>query len=95
MKNQLKKQLIKDLIILGISWTVFGILFSMDGSVLMGVISGFMCAGFPFGWRWTSKIFTALSFYTVIMKVLISIFAGWIAAPIIIIKDIVCLATAR
>lgn len=97
MKEEMRGRLIKDIVIAVIAWIVAAIVFTaLAGTgVGMGILSGFMCAGIPFGWRWTSKIFTAVSFYTIAIKALLSIFLGWIALPVIIIKDIIALVKAQ
>lgn len=96
MKEEMKKQLIKDIVIAIIAWVVVAILFiALNGqSIALSLLMGFMCAGIPFGWRWSSKIFSAISLYTIALKVILSIFLGWIALPVIIIKDIIAIAKA-
>ncbi len=96
MKDEMKKQLIKDIVIAVIAWIVASIVFIAlaNTGVGMGIFAGFFCAGVPFGWRWMSKVFTAISLYTIAIKAVLSIFLGWIALPIIIIKDIVAFVKA-
>ncbi len=96
MKEEMKKQLIKDIVIAVIAWIVASIVFIAlaNTGVGMGIFAGFFCAGVPFGWRWMSKVFTAISLYTIAIKAVLSIFLGWIALPIIIIKDIVAFVKA-
>ena len=96
MKEEKRKQLIKDIVIALIAWVIAAIVFIgvNEESVVLGIIMGFMCAGIPFGWRWLSNIITAVSFYMVVMKALLAIFLGWIALPVVIIKDIVELVRA-
>lgn len=97
MKEEMRGRLIKDIVIAVIAWIVAAIVFIAlaDTGVVLGILTGFMCAGIPFGWRWTSKIFTAISLYTIAIKALLSIFLGWIALPVIIIKDIIALVKAQ
>lgn len=97
MKEEMKKQLIKDIAIAIIAWVVVAIIFiTLSGqSIALGILGGFMCAGIPFGWRWSSKIFSAISLYTIAIKAILSIFLGWIALPVIIIKDIIAIAQAE
>lgn len=97
MKEEMRGRLIKDIIIAVIAWVVVSLLFIAlsDTGVALGILMGFLCAGIPFGWRWLSKVFTAISLYTIAMKAILSVFLGWIALPIIIIKDIVALVKAE
>jgi Trk-type K+ transport system membrane component len=52
--------------------------------VLFDIFAGFVCAGIPFGWKWASKLFVAISLHTFIFKVILSILLGWIALPVVI-----------
>ncbi len=96
MKREAKGRLIKDIILAVVAWLVFGVLFYCTGTLggFSFVISIF-CAGVPFGWRWMSKIFTALSFSTIVIKFVLSILLGWIAIFVVIIKDIIDLVNAE
>lgn len=89
MFDSAKKQLIKDLIIVAIAITITTVLaISMDTYLPMAIIIGLAFGGFPFGWRWCSKIFSAFSLYALIAKFFISLFLGWIAIFVVIGKDI-------
>ncbi len=96
MKEEMKTQLIKDIVIAIVAWAIVTILFVSlnDTSVPLAILGGFMCAGIPFGWRWSSNIFTAISLYTIAIKLILSLFLGWIALPVTIIKDIIAIAQA-
>lgn len=101
MKVVYKTQLIKDIIIAGIAWAVgFGVAFSEfyeDGvaGFFFAFMIGLIVAGVPFGWRWLSNIFSTLSFYMIAIKGVLSLFLGWIALPIVIVKDIIAYKNAE
>lgn len=96
MKREAKFQLIKDLILAVVAWLLCGLVFAfltpMGG---IGFIISVLCAGVPFGWRWTSKIFSAFSFYTIVIKFVLSILLGWLAIFVVIIKDIINFVNAE
>ena len=50
MKETMKKQLIKDIVIAIIAWVIAAIVFIglAENSVGLGILMGFMCAGIPF-----------------------------------------------
>lgn len=97
MKSEAVKRLVKDLVILGcgIAFMIFITLGTGSGGGGFGIFAALVCGGFPFGWRWLSKIFVSLSFYMVIIKFMLSVFLGWIACPIVLIKDILDLIKAK
>lgn len=97
MKAEAKKQLIKHIVFAVIAWIVASVLFIglAEAGTVMGIVMGFMCAGVPFAWKWLSAVFTALSIYTIAIKALLSVFLGWIALPVIIIKDVLALVRAE
>ena len=55
----------------------------------MGIFLAYCIAGIPSGWRWASHIITAVSGKGILIKLLISVFLGWVAVPVMFIKDIV------
>ena len=77
-----KKTLIKDLVILGIMIAIAAA--TLDTTPLAVIF-----LGVPFGWRWASKIITAVSLTGVVAKFLISAALGYIALPVVLIKDII------
>ena len=97
MKAEAKNQLVKHLVFAAIAWTVAAFLFiGLAGSgVGLGIMMGFMCAGVPFAWKWLTNIFVAVSITGIAIKALLSVFLGWIAFPVIIIKDVVAVTTAE
>lgn len=54
----------------------------------------FLCAGVPFGWRWASKIITAVSLAGIGIKFVFSLLLGWLAIFVVIIGDIIRCFTA-
>ena len=97
MKMEAKNQLIKHLVFAVIAWSVASVLFiSMAGAgVALGILTGFLCAGVPFAWKWLSNIFVAVSITSIAIKALLSVILGWVAFPVTIIKDVVAVATAE
>jgi len=91
MKEEMKHQLIKDITVAAIAWVVVSILMGVigDAGLFGGIFIGFFCAGVPFGWRWLSNLYTALSLQAVAIKAILAILLGWIALPVVIIKDVV------
>lgn len=92
MKSEARKILIKDLIIVLIAITI-GFVFSVSQGGLEswpgGILIGFVFAGIPFGWRWLNNIFVAMSLFMILVKFFGALVLGWIALPIVLIKDIV------
>ena len=97
MKMEAKNQLIKHLVCALIAWIAAAALFigMAEASVGLGIVTGFMCAGVPFAWKWLSNIFVAVSITSIAIKALLSVFLGWIAFPVTIIKDVIAVATAE
>lgn len=96
MKKDARKKLVKDLLILMcgvaiVAIAAIGVGEDSDMAMLFGVAVG----GFPFGWRWLSKIFISLSPFMLLVKFVLSAFLGWIACPVVFIKDIVDLFKAK
>lgn len=85
-------KLIKDIILFLSVGALLAILLAassgeMDFTVL--IVLTFLFGGVPFGWRWASHIITAVSFMGIVIKFMIALFLGFIAAPVEIIKDII------
>ena len=96
MKREARGRLIKDLILAIVAWLGFGILFYYIGDLGgAGFIVSVFLAGVPFGWRWMSKIFVALSFATFMIKLILSMVLGWLAIFVVLIKDIIDLVSAE
>ncbi len=97
MKEEAKMILIKDIVIAVVAWIVGGtiICLTSGGFGSGGLIAGIVFAGVPFGWRWLSNAFTATSMIVFSLKFIFSIFIGWIAIFIIIIKDVITYVVAE
>lgn len=84
-------KLVKDLIIAGILAGIGALMCSGDGTISSGATL-FIClslAGLPFGWRWASKIITAVSLKGIGLKLLFSVFLGWLAIFVVLGGDII------
>ena len=96
MKSEAIKRLVKDLAILGCGIAFIIAMAGVGGGVQgIEIFMACICGGFPFGWRWLSKIFISLSFYMLIVKFFLSVTLGWIACPIVLTKDIIELIKAK
>ncbi|MBQ6931160.1 MAG: hypothetical protein IJN38_03440 [Clostridia bacterium] len=95
-KKQATNQLVKDIIVAVAATAIIAFLAStfMESDLSVGIIAGIFFSGIPFGWRWLSKIFTALGFLAIVAKLFGAILLGWVALPIVIVKDIIQLAVA-
>ncbi|MBR2715126.1 MAG: hypothetical protein IKB73_02835 [Ruminococcus sp.] len=90
MKREARGRLIKDVILAVVAWLIFGLLLSSIGELGgVGFIVSIFLAGVPFGWRWMSKIFVALSFTTIMIKLILSMVLGWLAIFVVLIKDVI------
>lgn len=92
MKKNAFASLIKNVLTAGIAWVIGIILinsfFGISGSDAQ--FMAFYVACIPFGWRWSSKIITALSFQGICLKLLISLILGMFAIFVVIGWDVVC-----
>ena len=95
-KKQATNQLVKDIATAIVAIAVIAIIAVtwMDQDFSGGIIIGFFLSGIPFGWRWLSKIFTALGFLAIVAKLFGAILLGWVALPIVLVKDIIQLVVA-
>lgn len=97
MKNSVTT-LIKDVILALVAWGIcYGLLYALAGHNIgndgaMGL--GMLCAGIPFGWRWASKIITATSIPGIGIKLVISLFLGFIAIILTLGSDVIRLVSA-
>lgn len=95
-KSEARSRLIKDIILAVVAWLICGLVFAFATPLGgYGFLVAIACAGIPFGWRWLSKIITAISFTGIVIKFIGSIVLGWLAIFIILIMDIVNLVTAE
>ena len=93
MKRNANKILVKDILAAAIAWGIFALIFKYACSDTMsptdaGLMATFF-AGIPFGWRWSSKLITAVSFKGIFIKLAISFFLGFIAIAVVIGSDII------
>ena len=90
-KKQAVTRLVKDIILAVAATIIIAFIFTAMGACdfAMGLLAGFMLSGIPFGWRWLSKIFTALGLLAIIAKFFGAMLLGWLALPIVLIKDII------
>ena len=84
--------LIKDVIFALIAWGLSAMVlrsFLPDMAGYELALMSSYCAGIPFGWRWASKIITAVSLYGVGIKLLISLVLGMFAIVIVLGGDVI------
>lgn len=92
MKRNAVVTLIKDLILIAILGGIAYAMCRVDGTLSPGM-EMFFCvavAGIPFGWRWASKIITAVSFKGIGMKLLIAACLGCVAVFVVVVVDLIC-----
>ena len=95
-KKQATNRLVKDIITTIAAIAVIAVITIafMEMDFLGGIVIGIFLSGIPFGWRWLSKVITAIGLLAIIAKFFGSILLGWVALPIVIVKDIIQLAAA-
>lgn len=91
MKKEALKALIKDLLIILILGGIMAIMLITDTSMGSGAKMFFWSAitGIPFGWKWASKLITAITLKGVGLKILFSALLGCIALYVVVIRDII------
>ena len=102
MKRQAITILIKDIVIAVVAYLIITFFlneFGADvfyGSTMNRMFIGLALAGIPFGYRWASKMFTAISLKGFFIKLVIGVLLGWLAIFVIIIGDIIrCFAAPK
>lgn len=95
-KKQATNRLVKDIITAIAAIAVIAVITIafMEMDFLGGIVIGIFLSGIPFGWRWLSKVITAIGLLAIIAKFFGAILLGWVALPIVIVKDIIQLAAA-
>jgi hypothetical protein len=91
MKKNAIWTLVKDVILIVILGGITSVMCKVDGT-LSPQMETLLCvavAGIPFGWRWASKIITAVSLQGIGLKLLISVCLGCIAIFVVVFGDIV------
>lgn len=95
MRNHAIHLFVKDLLLLaaaaaaGYFITRYG--FASETHAAMGA---YIASCLPFGWRWSSRIITAVSFYGIGIKAVLSFVLGIFAAPICLLVDLIHIFTA-
>lgn len=95
MRNHAIHQFVKDLLLLAAA-AAAGYIITRSGfaSETYAGVGAYMAACLPFGWRWASRIITAVSLYGVGIKAVLSVVLGIFAAPICLLVDLVHVFTA-
>ena len=88
--------LIKDAALIAITFGLVGSVLgiSASGSMINIITTAMFFGGIPFGWRWASKIITAVSLQGILLKLAISFFLGWIAVWVVVGGDVISLIAA-
>ena len=91
MKRNAINTLIKDIIFAAIFYGIGTlILAEFDfGNTANTLFAPLFIAGIPFGWRWASKLITAVSVKGIGIKLSIAFFLGWFAIYVVLIGDII------
>lgn len=95
MKTKATATLIKDIILAATFYAIGYLIISETdfGNTANNVFAPMFIAGIPFGWRWASKLITAVSIKGIGIKLSIAFFLGWFAIYVILITDIIhCIA---
>ena len=97
MKTEARNTLIKDIVIAVIAWIIATFAFTAmmpNQGFLICLVPGFLLAGIPFGWKWLSNVITAIGLWGLMFKFLGSVALGWIALPVVLVKDILAYVKA-
>ena len=95
MKKKAIITLVKDVVIFGVAFAILYAIFTNESFMGAEVSSGlgkflaYCVAGIPCGWRWASHLLTAISGKGILIKLVIAIILGWLAVPVMFIKDII------
>lgn len=95
MRNHAIHQFVKGLLLLAAAAAAgyFITRYGFSSETYAGV-GAYMASCLPFGWRWASRIITAVSLYGVGIKAVLSVVLGIFAAPICLLVDLVHIFTA-
>ena len=101
MKRNAVATMIKDILFAVIAWGIAAFFINaLWGSMGNGAMSAgdakmlaLFFASIPFGWRWASKIITAMTMKGVFIKLSIAFFLGWFAIFVVLIGDIIFLVS--
>ena len=96
MKRNAINTLIKDIIMAAVFYGIGTLILSgCDfGNAANTMFASMLIAGIPFGWRWASKIITAVSIKGIGIKLGIAFFLGWFAIYVVLIVDVIRFITA-
>ena len=89
MKNEYRKQLISDIITVGICMAVALVIMTAGFGVVFNaaLIIALVCTGVPFGWRMLDG-FVTISFWGGVLKVLLTVVIGAPLILILLVKDL-------
>ena len=92
MKKNAFATLIKDIILALVAWGISAMLLQSGLGMPGGdaAMLATMCAGIPFGWRWSSKIISAVSLKGIGIKLFISLLLGMFAIFLVLGWDMIC-----
>ena len=92
MKKNAFATLIKDVILALVAWGISAMLLQSGLGMPGGdaAMLATMCAGIPFGWRWSSKIISAVSLKGIGIKLFISLLLGMFAIFLVLGWDVIC-----
>lgn len=95
MKNNAISRLVKDLILAAIAIVIAVVIFKTFELSILSAVALFV-PGLPFGWRWASKLITAVTMQGLSTKIGIAMVLGWFAMPVVLISDVVrCIAATK
>lgn len=96
MKRNATATLIKDIILTVIFYAIGALILAEAdfGNTANNVFAPMFIAGIPFGWRWASKLITAVSVKGIGIKLSIAFFLGWFAIYVVLIGDIISFITS-
>lgn len=96
MKKKAILTLVKDILLIAILGGFMALLCSVETSLSYGglVFVWLAITGLPFGWRWASKIITAVSLKGIAIKALIAALLGCVAIFAVPIADVIRCLTA-
>ena len=95
MKKNAISRLVKDAVLAAVAILLAVAIYkSCEGGILAA--TALFVPGIPFGWRWASKVITAITFHGIGIKLGIAMVLGWVAMPVVLISDVVrCIAAPK
>ncbi len=96
MKQIAIKTFVKDLVVTLLAFILPYLICSIGMDMpQLGFILSIVVGPLPMGWRWGSRLISAVSFNGLVMKCFFCAFLGYIAIPVILIGDIIKIFTAK